>query len=200
MGSDACNGVSRKMTVVGDTVKLGENFGAHTAMACAGPLPTLLQRFFASDELRLATGTAVLTYRALDTTFGPTSSLIVDHGESGAQSYRLVWENGGLSFQTVDTSTGAGGRGGAGVGAEPGKINAMRSAVDGKAYLFGIIPATAARVVYEPTGGAPEELAIHDVRDDRYAAIGQFVDASPAKWQVVAYDSAGTELDRLRWG
>ena len=119
---------------------------------------------------------------------------MVDDGELAAHAYRLVWDGeGGLELEVVDW-------GGAGVGADPGRVNAMRQDVDGSSYLFGIVPATAARVVYEPAGGEPQELAIHDVGDSENAVVGQLVDADPATWDLVAYDTAGNEIHRLQWG
>ena len=204
-GSDACNGVTRKTAIEGNTISLGEDYGAHTAMACPGGLPDVMAKLFGSDEitysidgdelvLRSADGEVVLTYEAIDSPFGPTDSPVVDEGQLGEHAYRLVWQGSGLDFEATEW-------GRAGVGTDPGRINAMRDDIDGQhSYLFGIVPGTAARVVYEPTGGDPQEIEIYDVGDAQFAVIGEAVDARPDTWNLVAYDAAGNEIDRLRWG
>jgi hypothetical protein len=210
VGSDACNGVSREVAVEGDTVRLGDGFGVHTAMACSDALHNLLADFFAADaftytveagalRLRSRPGDVVLTYQAMEGPFGPTDSTIVDEGESGAGAYRLVWEGGGLTLQMAAGSEG-GNAGTSGVGSDPGRVNAMRTPVQDGEYMFGIVPATATRVVYEPEGGTPEELEVRDVGDDAFAVVGQFVEAAPDRWELVAYAADGAELHRLRWG
>lgn len=204
IASDACNGVSRRFTRAGDTIELGQAVGASTLMACTGPLPDLLVSVFGGDRLRVQVrgdellvraGGAVLTYRAADGPFAPTVGEVVDEGGVGATSYRLVWEQRSLQLQASATLDGYG-RGGTGLGEDPGRINVARSKVDGRPYLLAIVPAEAARVVYEPTGGPPQEMEVHDVGSDTSAVVGQFVDEAPKTWLVVAYAADGVELHR----
>lgn len=210
VGSDACNGVSMKVTVDADTVQLGEGFGVHTAMACMGPLPDALAELFRSPSLRYSIvgnhlslsspgGDIVATYDALTTPFGPADGTVVDDGSGHAPPYRLVW-NHGLSVQTsnenprgrFDVGTSAG------VGVDPGRVNAMRVPVGGRPYLFAVVPATTARAVYEPDGGTAHDVAVHNVGDPQSKVVGEFVDDSNG-WKLTAYDATGRVIHTLVW-
>jgi hypothetical protein len=110
-----------------------------------------------------------------------------------------VWDGGGLTIEM--TEPGGGYRPGvASVGTDPGRVNAMRITVQGREYMFGIVPAAATRVVYEPEGGEADDIEVRDVGDDEVAVLGQFVEATPEAWDLVAYDASGRELNRLSWG
>lgn len=208
--SDACNGVSREYQVEGDTVVLGDRVGGTRAMACSGPLVTLLGDVFGADLLRYvidgdqlevrAHGVdGVMTYRAVDGVFAPTGGTVVDRGEVSDAQYRLLWEAGGLSMEVGDATT-AMWAGGGGLGDDPGRINADRRSVRGKDYVYGIVPAAAVRVVYEPMSGAAQELEVHQVGSKTSAVVGQFVDRGAAEWMLTAYDADDIELFRYRFG
>ena len=208
--SDACNGASREYRVDGDTVVLGDRVGGSTMMACSGPLVTLLGDVFGADllryviegdqlELRAEDVDGVLTYRAVDGVFAPTTGTVVDHGEVGDAQYRLLREGEGLSLEVGDATTEMW-AGGGGLGDDPGRINADRRAIRGQDYVYGIVPAAATRVVYEPMGGTAEELQIHQVGSKTSAVVGQFVDRGAAEWMLTAYDADDIELFRYRFG
>jgi hypothetical protein len=206
--SDACNGVQRRYVLRDDEIELGEHVGATTAMGCSGPLVTTLGEVYegrsvtyeiSGDELTIRSRDATLTYRASEGPFAPVAGTVLDEGEVGDTSYRLAGTSEGLEFQTGKTASDLA-RGGMGVGEDRGRINVMRGSVAGRAYLFGFVPADSARVVYEPTGAEAQELEIHRAEDGKLVAVGQFVDAAPATWMVVAYDADGLELHRMRWG
>ena len=207
VGSDACNGVSRKVTIDTHDVTLGDEFGIGTLMACSGPLPDTLARFFRSSTLRysivgnqlsLATpsGDIVVTYRALTTPFGPANGEVVDDGSSNRSPFRLVW-NQGLALEMRDDIWSN--AGGAGVGADPGRVNAMRVDVGGRQYLFGIAPAATARATYQPYGGAVRTLTLHEVGDATSKVVGQFVDDDTNGWKLTAYDATGRVIHTLDW-
>jgi hypothetical protein len=211
VGSDACNGFKRAVTVRADQIEIGDQIGPTTLMACTGGLARLLQTFYRPGEIKYridgnhlelvsGDGAAELIYVAIDTPFGPTASPVVDHGISETGAYRLVWDDsGGVEYETTDLDSSPGTTGGAGVGADPGRVNAMLAAFEDRPYLFGILPADTVRVVYEPSGGSPEELTVHDVGDPNFLVIGGFVTAASPSWEVTAYDMAGHEIHRLRW-
>ena len=210
VASDACNGVSREYRVKGDTVVLGDRVGGSSLMACVGPLVTLLGDVFGADLLRYvidgdrlqlrADGVdGVLTYRAVDGVFAPTTGTVVDHGEVADAQYRLLWEGRGLSLEVGDATTAMWAAGG-GLGDDPGRINADRRSVRGQDYVYGIVPAAATRVVYEPMGGASQALKIHQVGSKTSAVVGQFVDRGAAEWMLTAYDADDIELFRYRFG
>lgn len=218
--SDACNGVSRTYAVEGQTLVLGRPVGGTTAMACDSPLVTLLGQVWdrrsdspeaptevgweiEGDRLTVRSSDKVLTYRAGDGPFAPTGGTVVDEGAEGGQRYRLVWggadQDGGLQLEVADDDV-VMARGGSGLGEDPGRINTMRSEVGDRAYLFAIVPAEAARVVYEPVGGTPVDVEVTDVGSATSAVVGTFVDEDPPAWHLVAYASDGLELHRYRWG
>jgi hypothetical protein len=207
VGDDACNGVSRKVTIDAHDLTLGDEFGIHTLMACSGPLPDTLDRFFRSSTLRYSivgnqlsmatpSGDIVVTYQALTTPFGPTTAKVVVDGSTNRAPFRLVW-NQGLTVEMRDDIWST--TGGASVGVDPGRVNAMRVDVGGRQYLFGIVPAATARATYQPYGGAVRTLTLHELGDATSKAVGQFVDDDTNGWKLTAYDAAGRVIHTLDW-
>lgn len=77
-------------------------------------------------------------------------------------------------------------------------------AEDPVSFVFGVIGADVARVLYEPTAGEPTELHLYPLGADfpQWQAYGGFVDQPVAGSHVVAYDTGGAEVGRsvdLRW-
>ncbi|MCU1356770.1 MAG: hypothetical protein JWM89_2188 [Acidimicrobiales bacterium] len=208
--SDGCNGVRRTYRIERDEVVLGKAVGGSTLMKCGGPLVELLGTVYRADRLTFAIDgdrlhvrvpgvDASLTYVVASGPFAPTTGQVVDQGHYGGAQYRLVWNKGSLDMEVADSNTILWG-GGGGLGDDPGRINDMRGSVRGRPYLFAIVPAASARVVYEPVGGAPQDLTIHRVDSKTSAVVGQFVHDGPVVWSLVAYDADGIELHRDRWG
>ncbi|HMJ78697.1 MAG TPA: hypothetical protein VK507_22125 [Iamia sp.] len=206
--SDACNGVSGPYDrPTPGSIELGSERGPTTLMGCSGALVELLRGVFepggigyeiTGDQLVLTRQGAVLTYEASDGPFAPISGTVIDEGEVGAESYRLVWTGAELELKVADSEGTV--VNGAGLGDDPGRINPTRSEIAGEPYLFAIVPIESTRVVYEPVNGTPQELPIHRVDSTTSSVVGGFVDGAPETWQIVAYDSEGLELHRYRWG
>ncbi len=207
--SDACNGFTGPYELPSPgTIEVGAQTGPQTAMGCGGTLvdvigtvydPGLAGYEVRGDQLVMDRDGVVLTYEASDGPFSPPRGTVIDQGEVGTESYRLVWDGPSLAFQTADTERDIA-YGGTGLGEDPGRINVTRATVADRAYLLAIVPAAAARVVYEPVGGTPKELPIHDVGSPTSAVVGAFVDEAPDTWHLVAYDADDLELHRFRWG
>jgi hypothetical protein len=53
------------------------------------------------------------------------------------------------------------------------------------------------RAVYQPDGGDPEELAIHDVEDAESSVIAQFLTTPSNNLHLITYAADGSELTRL---
>lgn len=202
--SDTCNGVERVVDVGPATIGLQTSDGPTTGMECSGPLVELLDRVYAAgilgyridgDQLRVTRGGAELTYEASDGPFGPTTGTIIDEGRIGPGSYRVVYLDGGLSFQKGDTEHDLV-QGGSGLGDDPGRINLSLESVQGRPYVLATVPKAAARVVYEAAGTEPRELEIHEVDSEVSSVVASFVDTAPEAWQLVAYDADGDELHR----
>jgi len=195
------------VTIDATEVHLDGDFGMHTLMACSGPFPDTLDELFRSPSLRFSirdghlrltspSGDIVVTYDALTASFGPANGVVVDDGSNHTPPYRLVW-NQGLSLEMrddVNSSTG-----GAGVGADPGRVNAMRVPVGDREYLFGMLPVGTARAVYEPRGGAARDVKVHDVAGTNSKVVGEFVDGRSNGWKLTAYDATGRVIHTLDW-
>ena len=209
---DGCNGIARLATIGPRTIVVGARFGVMTAMACQSPIQQLVESFFdgatafryavRGHELAItAPGRrARLVYETAEDPFGPTDAAIVDRGVERHTAYRLTWDDGDLGFTATSTLPGHATRGALRVERVPGEISISFGRAGGRAYLFGLVPRTATRVVYEPKGKASVELTIHRLGSDAVAAVGQFVVSHPRHWEVVTYDAYGRVVDRLTEG
>lgn len=206
--SNSCNGFRGPYELPSPgTIELGSP-GPSEQMGCAGPLVDAMRAVYLEgtvryevegELLKVRRNGVVLTYEASDGPFAPTQGLVVDEGTSSGESHRLVWEGAYLAFQTADTDQEIA-IGGTRLGEDPGRINPSRSTVGGRPYVLAIVPAASKRIVYEPVGGTPQEVSIHDVGSATSTVVGSFVDAAPDTWELVAYDVNGTELQRYHWG
>lgn len=202
--ADRCNGVQRIVVAGRATLELGDAGGPTTLMACTDPFTDLVKAVFRpgpasyridGEELTVTRDGTRLTYRASDSPFGPTNGTIIDEGEIGPASYRVVYADGGLGFAKGDTKQDIV-EGGSGLGDDPGRTNMTRESVQGRPYVLAIVPKAAVRVVYEAPGEEPMEMEVHQVDSKVSSVVAGFVPTAAETWQLTAYDAHGQELHR----
>lgn len=205
-GFDGCNSFSRVVEVDGRTLQWGD-YGYSTDVACSGKLADAMRGVGGSnelavgviaDQLRVRDDRHELVFDRHEDPLGPAPGRVIEEGQVDEVAYRLMWSGRSLELEQDDTADPVFGPGQAGVGAGPGRVNAMRAQIGQREYLFGIVPAEASRVEYD-SGGQSVDLPILDVGDPDYQAVGGFVEG-PSTWTVTAYAEDGAEIHRLRWG
>ena len=208
--SDGCNGSSGSMKVEGATF-LPHGSGVSTLVKCTGtqipPLGPGATTYEVTGDTLVLRGHdgRVLTYRADDQLFGPPDGVVVEQDalrdrEGPLSEYQLTWE-GPVGHSQVDLHRSVGGRSlpFVFVAIDPvgrSRVEASAASFGSHDLVFGVAPGEAARVVYEPAGGDPVDLALLPI--DGYQAIRGLVPPGVTSWTITAYDADGGRIEQDR--
>lgn len=216
---DGCNHGGGEVDVGPEPGSLRFEAGPVTAMGCGAARGELAHVSVAigtglrgpttyaidGDELTIEADGVVLRWQASDELFTPTDDEVLVQDELHGVPFRVTWtadEDGyGMELQRRAGESQPQGGTGVGVALDDPASNLMKVDARGDALLFGLVPSTAASATYAPEGGEPQpiELRALDGRDPGFWGVLEVVDGSQ-RWEVVAYDAQGVEVDRLRWG
>jgi heat shock protein HslJ len=210
----ACNHYGGPVRIDGDFLHVGQVVG--TQMGCVGARRAVEEAFLgvvdgqvrwaiSGDELRLDKPDGRgLRFRVRDTIYPSRDLRPLLQGQRNGGDYQFGWQAGdgliALAWEWRD----APGKpwGFAGMNNEPtepvARPDPLVAAAGDDRFVFGVVPAGTARVVYQPPAGQPAvQLELFTVPGARtWRAFGGFVDQARKGAVVIALDGHGRELGR----
>jgi heat shock protein HslJ len=215
-----CNHMGGGVEIEGVRLSFDDEMSS-TEMACADPvmdvdaaITTVLRGAVdaeaAGEELTLTgSGGGWLRLEVRDGIFPSPTMRPLEEGTRGEGDYRFGYEGGeGGPYASWEFRAAPGapwGVAGSGPPSDPHRPDPLGGAAEEQvAFVFGVIGADVARVVYEPTAGEPTELNLYQLGADfsAWQAYGGFVAQPVTGSHVVVYNALGAEVGRsvdLRW-
>jgi len=209
-----CNHYSGAVRIDGDLLHVQRMFG--TLMGCVGERRAVEEAFLgvmdgqvrwaiSGDQLRLDKPDGRgLRFRVRDTIYPSQDLRPLLQGQRNGGDYRFGWQAGNERISLEWEWRRAPGKpwGSAGMNREPAwpvpAPDPLVAAAGEDRFVFGVVAAATARVVYQPPTGQPAvKLELFTVPGARtWQAFGGFVDGAREGAVVVALDGQGRELGR----